>query len=244
VILAAAFFVAALLYSSVGQAGGSGYLAAMSFLSVPPTTMRPTALVLNIVVASIAAARFGRAGYFSWSLFWPFAIGSIPLAYVGGKVSLPAQSYRILVGLVLWVAAAPLLFSQPRARRIMAPPRVVALLSGAAIGLLAGLTGTGGGIFLSPLLIVAGWANIREASGVSAAFILTNSVAALAGEPTSVDVISLDTLPWMGSAVLGGVIGSELGSHYMKTATSRKLLGCLLVVAGAKLALTGMNISP
>lgn len=233
-VLAAAFLVAAILYASVGHAGASGYLAAMAFVGMPTPMMRPTALVLNLLVASIATLRFGRAGLFSWGLFWPFALGSIPLAFLGGAISLPGHWYRILVGLVLW-AAAVRLWLDLKLHTPSAPSRLTAVLCGAGIGLLAGLTGTGGGIFLSPLLLFMGWAETRETGGVSAAFILVNSMAGLAGNPASLGNLP-DQLPlWAGAAVAGGLLGAEFGSRRIGTPTFRRLLGLVLLVAGAKL---------
>lgn len=235
--LGLAFLVAAILYSSVGHAGASGYLAAMAFVGMPTPMMRPTALVLNLLVASIATVRFARAGFFSWSLFWPFALGSIPLAYVGGAVTLPGHWYRTLVGLVLWAAAIRLWLDLKLSPR-HAPPRVACVLCGAGIGLLAGLTGTGGGIFLSPLLLFMGWAETRETGGLSAAFILVNSAAGLAGNPASVGNLPAQLPFWASAAVIGGLIGSELGSRKLGTPVFRRFLGLVLVIAGAKLILT------
>lgn len=237
VLLPIAFLVAAVLYSSVGHAGASGYLGVMAFLNVPAATMRPTALVLNLIVASIASVRFARAGFFSWPLFWPFAVGSIPFAYVGGAVTLPGHWYRTLVGVVLW-AAAVRLWLNLKLRQKHAPPRVAAVLCGSAIGLLAGLTGTGGGIFLSPLLLFMGWAETRETGGVSAAFILANSAAGLAGNPSSLRHLPEELPLWAGAVIIGGLIGSELGSRRIDTPTFRRLLGAVLLVAGAKLVFT------
>jgi uncharacterized membrane protein YfcA len=237
VLLPIAFLVAAVLYSSVGHAGASGYLGVMAFLNVPAATMRPTALVLNLIVASIATIRFARAGFFSWPLFWPFAVGSIPFAYLGGAVTLPGHWYRTLVGVVLW-AAAVRLWLNLRLRQRHAPPRIAAVLCGAGIGLLAGLTGTGGGIFLSPLLLFMGWAETKETGGVSAAFILANSAAGLAGNPASLNHLPEELPLWAGAVVIGGLIGSELGSRRIDTPTFRRLLGAVLLVAGTKLVFT------
>jgi uncharacterized membrane protein YfcA len=234
-LLAVAFLSAAVLYSSVGHAGASGYLAAMALMGTPTPMMRPTALVLNLLVASIAAIRFARVGFFSWSVFWPFAAGSVPLAFIGGAVSLPGHWYRTLVGGILWLAAARLWIDVGRTQASHRPPIVAAILCGAGIGLLAGLTGTGGGIFLSPLLLFTGWAETRETGGVSAAFILANSAAGLAGNPASLADLP-DQLPvWAAAAVIGGLIGSELGSSRIPTPTFRRLLGVVLLIAGAKL---------
>lgn len=223
-----------MLYASVGHAGASGYLAAMTFVGMPTPMMRPTALVLNLLVASIATIRFSRAGFFSWRLFWPFALGSVPLAYVGGVITLPGHWYRTLVGLVLWTAAVRL-WLDIRMAATHAPPMLTAILCGAVIGFLAGLTGTGGGIFLSPLLLFMGWAQIRETGGVSAAFILVNSMAGLAGNPASLGNLPAQLPLWACAAVAGGLIGAELGSRRIGTPTFRRLLGLVLLVAGAKL---------
>jgi uncharacterized membrane protein YfcA len=233
-LLAAAFLIAAVLYSSVGHAGASGYLAVMAFAGMPAPMMRPTALVLNLLVASIATIRFARAGFFSWRLFWPFALGSIPLAFVGGAITLPGHWYRTLVGIVLWAAAARLLLNLAPA--IVKPPaKLVAVGCGAGVGLLAGLTGTGGGIFLSPLLLFMGWAETRQTGGVAAAFILVNSAAGLAGNPASLGHLPEQMPLWAAAAVAGGLIGAELGSRRIGTPTFRRLLAVVLIVAGIKL---------
>ena len=233
-LLTVAFFLAAIVYSSVGHAGASGYLAAMAFVGLPTPMMRPTALVLNLLVASIATIRFARAGFFSWRLFWPFALGSVPLAFIGGGITLPGHWYRTLVGVVLWAAALRLWLNLSLPAK-HGPPTFAAILWGAGIGLLAGLTGTGGGIFLSPLLLFMGWAETRQAGGVSAAFILANSLAGLAGNPASLSHLPAHLPVWAGAAVAGGLIGAELGSRRISTATIRRLLGVVLLVAGAKL---------
>lgn len=233
--LAVAFFAAAMLYASVGHGGASAYLAAMAFLAVPTPMMRPTALVLNLLVASIAAFRFKRAGLLSWPLLWPFAIGSIPLAFIGGGVTLPGHWYRTLVGAILWLSAARLFFDIKLSSVVHRPARVTAILSGAGIGLLAGLTGTGGGIFLSPVLLFMGWAETRETGGVAAAFIFVNSAAGLAGNPGSVQHIPSQLPIWAIAAVLGGLLGAEIGSRRIGTPMFKRLLGVVLVVAGIKL---------
>lgn len=201
-------FLAALLYSSVGHAGASGYLAAMALCGVDPGTMKPTALLLNILVAAIATLQFWRAGCFSWSLFWPFAVVSAPCAYIGGTIA-PAAFYKPLVGAVLLYASYRMLRSAAAApgslRRI---PLVLALSLGALIGLLSGLTGVGGGIFLSPLLLILRWAEPRQTAGVSAAFILVNSVAGLLGHLSKLASLPPALSWWALAAVAGGTIGS------------------------------------
>ena len=239
-MLSGIFFVAALLSSSVGHAGASSYLAAMTFAGTPPDVMRPTALVLNLIVGSIAFVRFTTAGYFSWSLLWPFALGSVPFAFIGGGITLPGQWYRTLVGIVLFAAAARLLFerSQPKHVVTRSAPVVLSIIAGAFIGLLAGLTGTGGGIFLSPLLLFTGWAETRQTGGVTAAFILVNSIAGLIGNPAVFQNVSPNLPMWAFVVVAGGLLGSELGSRRVATATFRRLLAVVLIVAGVKLTAT------
>src|SRR2546426_1121545 len=154
VFLFLAIGLIAFLYSSVGHAGASGYIATMTLFGLAPAVIRPTALVLNILVASIGAFQFWRAGYFSWKLFWPFALLSIPAAYVGGYLQPSAAVLRILIGIVLVFSAGRLLFRRTDPQQTFTPSRPMAISVGAGLGFLAGLTGTGGGIFLTPLLLV------------------------------------------------------------------------------------------
>ena len=240
-LLCLLIFAAALLYSSVGHAGASGYLAAMALCGVAPAVMKPSALVLNVLVATIATVQFYRAGRFSFSLLWPFAVASVPLAFVGGALTLPGTFYKPAVGLVLLFAAYRLLQvprevdANPETKPVPLP---WALVSGAGIGLLSGLTGTGGGIFLSPLLLFMGWAETRESAGVSAAFILVNSIAGLAGLLTKPVALPESVPLWAVAAVAGGLLGSGLGSRHLRSHTLRRLLSAVLVVAGLKLMLT------
>ena len=231
--------VAATLYSSVGQAGASGYLAAMGWMGVPADVMKPAALLLNVVVATIATVRFYQAGALSWSMLWPFALGSIPMAFIGGAIYLPNRIYHPAVGAVLLVAAIRMLYSA-YTREAPAPrpvSREMAVLAGAIIGLLSGLTGTGGGIFLSPLLMMMGWATMREAAGISVAFVLLNSIAALAGNFTSVRYLPEEIGIWAVAAAIGGIIGAELGSRRLAPRTLHYLLAVVLIVAAGKMIL-------
>lgn len=239
-LLAGLIFLAALLYSSVGHAGASGYLAAMALCGVAPAIMKPTALVLNILVATIATVKFFRAGCFSWPLFWPFTVASVPTAFLGGAITLPAHFYKPAVGAILLFAASRLfLTAHSAAASALRPIRLsAALLSGICIGLLSGLTGTGGGIFLSPLLLYMGWAETKQTSGVSAAFILANSISGLLGHLASVAALP-PAIPWWGiAAAAGGWIGAEFGSKRLGSATLRRLLALVLVIAGLKMILT------
>jgi uncharacterized membrane protein YfcA len=236
-LLAVLFLIAAVLYGMVGHAGASAYLAIMALLSVAPEVMRPTALVLNILVASIVTLRFGRAGFVRPLAALPFLIGSVPAAFLGGAISLPAEVYRPLVGATLIFAAVRFGVTASRAGEDFAPrvPPVLGVLSGAIIGLLAGLTGTGGGIFLTPLMIAAGWAGTRFAAGTSALFILANSISGLAGNIGSVGNVPSAIPVWLGAVAVGGVIGSELGSRRLPAPWVRRGLAMVLMIAGLKL---------
>ena len=241
-LLAAAFFTAAILYAAVGHAGASGYLAAMALASVAPAEMKPTALALNVVVATIATVRFTRAGLFSWRLFWPFALTSVPLAFVGGMLTLPGGIYRPIVGAVLLYSAARLLWnsrSEAAAARDLGRLRLpLSLLAGAGIGLLSGLTGVGGGIFLSPLLLLTRMTDPRHASGVAAPFILVNSIAALAGHPAGLANISASFPLFVVCVAVGGWLGATHGSRRLAGPAILRVLAAVLAIAGVKMLLS------
>jgi uncharacterized membrane protein YfcA len=240
-LLGAGMLLAAFGYASVGHGGASAYLAAMALAGVAPQEMRPIALTLNILVSAIASYKFQRAGHFRWRKFWPFASVSIPLAFAGGAIELPGQAYRVLVGLVLLYAAWQL-WQSARAGDEMRPPRdppvAHAMAIGAAMGLLAGLTGVGGGIFLSPLLLMLGWAGTKETSAVAAPFILLNSIAGLAAGLAMTEA-SLPEHLWLfaGAVMAGGWLGAEYGSRRFANPVVRRLLAGVLALAGAKMIL-------
>lgn len=235
-LLAAGMFCGAILYSSVGHAGASAYIALMALFGVAPAVMRPTALALNVLVATFASARYLRAGLFRWRVVWPFMIGAVPFAFVGGAVQIPGAYYRPIVGVVLLLSGARLIWPAELStnREPADPPILIGILFGAAIGFLAGLTGTGGGIFLSPLLLFAGWSNTKTASGIAAVFILGNSIAGLAGNFAIVRALPPD-LPYYAVAVLlGAIIGTTLGIRW-RPPMVLKALGVVLIIAGLKL---------
>ncbi len=237
VLLAFLMFLGAALYTSVGHAGASAYIALMALFGLPATVMRPTALVLNILVSGFTSLRFLRAGLFRWRTLWPVLIGAIPFAFLGGSLHLPGQYYKPLVGVVLLVAAVRLLWKAelPRANNITDIPIHWGVLSGMAIGFLSGLTGTGGGIFLSPILLFFGWSETRTASGVVAVFILCNSISGLLGNYTSVYALPPE-LPLFAIAVIcGAFVGTTFGIGKLASAGILRALGCVLVIAGAKL---------
>ncbi|MEX0652699.1 MAG: sulfite exporter TauE/SafE family protein [Phycisphaeraceae bacterium] len=235
-ILTVLVAVLAALYASVGHGGASGYLAAMAMLSVAPASMKPTALTLNILVAGLATVQFARAGHFVWGRFVPFAIASMPLAFAGGMIALPAWAYQPLVAAALIWAAWRLARSSSSApvepRHV---PIALALTVGALIGLVSGLTGVGGGIYLSPLLLLTGWATPRQTAAVAAAFVLVNSVTGLSGHMLSDAAMPWPLIAWTApSALVGGVLGAWLGSRHFANPTIRQLLAAVLVVAAIK----------
>lgn len=236
-LIALLMALAAALYASVGHGGASAYLAIMALFALPVEVMRPTALTLNLLVAGWATVVFVRSGQFNLRLFLAFVVTAAPMAWLGGRIDPPEEIYRPLVGLVLWAAAARLLWrpKQTATRAIRPPHLAVTLPAGAGLGLLAGLTGTGGGIFLSPLVVLLGWETARRVSGVAAAFILVNSAAGLAGAaPRLADLPP--ALPLFAAAVVsGGAMGAWLGADRVPRAGLLVLLGLVLLLAGAKL---------
>ena len=243
-VLAALFLVAAALYASVGHAGASAYLAAMALLGVAPEVARPTALALNVVVASFVTLRFWRAGLLQPRALLPLVIASIPLAFIGGSIHIPENLYKPLLGAVLLVAAAGFFRTAQKAadENSGQPPTIPilpALILGGTIGLLSGLTGTGGGIFLSPALIVAGWATTRQASGIASGFILVNSISGLLGNVSAVGGVPSSLPLWIGAVLVGAIVGAEIGSRRASPPQLRYLLGAVLVVAGLKLIFLG-----
>jgi hypothetical protein len=199
--------------------------------------IRPTALTLNILVAAIGFLQWWRAGFFSWSLFWPFALLSVPAAFFGGWLHVPAHYLKILIGLMLWFSAWRLLYRKEDPRDITRPARPTAVASGAGIGFLSGLTGTGGGIFLTPLMLFCRWAKVKEAAAVSSLFILVNSSSGLAGYVKSGRDLPDFAWPLAVVVAIGGYIGSRLGSRHFPVRGIAVLLAVVLVIAGTKLVL-------
>ena len=237
-LLAALMFVAAALYTSVGHGGASAYLALMALFSVSSEVMRPVALALNLVAASIGSVRFINAGMFSWRLTWPFLVGSIPFAYLGGTIDLPDEIYRPLTGLILLAAAARFVVpsqSSGAEKLWRVPPIATALGLGAGIGLLSGLTGTGGGIFLSPLLLLLRWSDTRTSAGVAALFIFCNSAAGLLANSTSGLRLPSELPIFFVAIVAGAALGTAVGIHRFSPGMFRAVLALVLTGAGLKL---------
>lgn len=236
-LLTGGVLVVAFLYASVGHAGASGYIAVMSLLGLSAAVIRPTALMLNIIVAAIASVQFYRAGHFSWKLFWPFALLAIPFAFVGGYVQLPTHAFQVLVGIILILSALRFLVTMQPDLVASEPSRPASIAIGAGLGLMSGLTGTGGGIFLTPLLLLKKWAKVKTAAAVSAVFILMNSISGLLGNITHARSLSL-SIPVAIAAIIGGTAGSYLGSRRLPQTAIKRLLAVVLLIAGTKLILT------
>ncbi len=235
----------ALLYASVGHAGATGYIAVMTLFGLEPAVIRPTALVLNVIVATIASVQFFRAGHFRSGLFWPLAVASVPCAAAGGAISLPTEAFEMLVGVVLLASALRIVRDAWRdqgdpavdrgaAQRTLLPPAWLSVLGG-AIGLLSGLTGVGGGVFLTPALLAFDAAPVKQVAAVSAPFILVNSLAGLAGGLVAGRAIPSVSLPVIAAAVIGGAVGSQLGAFRLPVSTLRWLMAAVLAVAAVKL---------
>jgi uncharacterized protein len=234
--LAVCMCAGAALYTSVGHAGASAYIALMALFGVAPAIMRPTALALNILVAGFTSFRYLRAGLFRWRTLWPFLIGAMPFAVVGGAVQLPGHFYRPLVGVILIIAGVRFLWPKELTTKQNPhdPPIIAGVVFGALVGLLSGLTGTGGGIFLSPILLFAGWSDTRMASGVAAVFILCNSIAGLLGNVAIVKSLPADLPIYAVAVLVGAIIGTTFGIKFA-VPVILKALGAVLVIAGCKL---------
>jgi uncharacterized membrane protein YfcA len=241
--LCAAFFVVAALYTTVGHAGASGYIAMMALVGLAPETMRPLALTLNILVAAFTVYRFRQARFFHWSGLWPFLLGSVPFAAVGGIQSLSRGTYYFAMGVVLLIAASYLVWRafgpRPTMEEGFVKVRIVpAVLMGCVIGLLSGLIGVGGGIFLSPIVLMLGWAGPKTTAGISAPFILVNSAVALAAGSLTVQKLPAD-LPFLAAAALAGAfVGTWLGLKRLKQKGLLTTLALVMTLAGSKLILT------
>lgn len=235
-VLPLLLFAAAVLYTSVGHAGASGYLAAMALCGLAPEQMRPTALVLNLLAALPTTLNFGTAGHFDRRLFIPLVIGSMPTAFAGNLLSLPPHVYKLALGIALMLAALRLSWPTGRDTATRRLPVWGGVLLGLGIGFISGLTSVGGGIYLTPVLLLAGYANTKAAAGVSAAFILANSAVGLAGRLVVNPVIPEALPTWCGAVIAGSLIGSTLGSRVLGSPTLRRLLAGVLLIAAGKLA--------
>ena len=236
IILVAAFFIIAALYSVTGHGGASAYIGVMVLLGMAPNEIKPIALSLNVIVSLIATLHFYGAGHFRYALFLPFILGSIPMALLGGYLQLPVQWFNWLMGFALVFSALRIGMKLPPTTAGHIPDFTVALGAGAVIGLISGLIGVGGGIFLTPLMILMRWANARQAAAVSAPFILLNSIAGLIGFSAQASPVFPEIIMWLALPVfVGGFLGSYLGSRSLATSSIARVLSLVLILAGAKL---------
>lgn len=224
----------AFLYASVGHGGASGYLAVMALFAIAPPVMKQTALLLNLGVSLMSFIAFYRQGYFKWTLFWPFALGSIPAAFIGARIPLTDSTYKQILGACLFLAVIRMLISLKEGTR-RSLPAVIGVFTGAAIGLLSGMIGIGGGIILSPLLLLFRWASLKEAAAVSALFIFVNSVSGLAGLKTWIPIDQSQMIYWLAASLVGGFLGARWGAAIASNVKVKWILALVLIIASLKL---------
>ncbi|WP_406749258.1 sulfite exporter TauE/SafE family protein [Aquirufa salirivi] len=240
VVLLLFLAIIAFLYSSVGHGGASGYLAVMAIMGVAPAIMKPSALVMNLAVSLFSFIGFYRAGHFKFNLFWPFALASVPLAYLGGTMTLTDSLYKKILALCILISIFRLIFQFRNEKEEIKPISISAgLVSGGAIGLLSGMIGIGGGIVLSPLMLLMRWATLKQTAAVSALFIFVNSLSGLYGQIQKGGIQVTENFQWaVAATILGGLLGSYYGSQKFNVPTLRYLLALGLVIASAKLIFT------
>lgn len=225
------------LYASVGHGGASGYLAVLAFSVMPVKQASVLALVTNVFVASISFFAFQRAKHFEWRLAWPFLLGSVPFAFLGGSLKVSEKVYSVLLAVALAGAALRLLWREKeQAKEVCPPPIGLGVGVGAGIGLLSGMVGVGGGVFLSPIMVLAGWADAKKTSAVASLFIVANSLAGLTSRPSSAVAQALNYWPLILAGVTGAIAGSIVGANVVPAPWLRKTLGAVLMIAVAKLA--------
>jgi uncharacterized membrane protein YfcA len=237
-VIALCLFFGAVLYTSVGHAGSSAYIAIMTLFNLESSVIKPTALTLNIAVSAYASWKYIRNKLFDKKLFLVLSAGAIPSAFIGGHINLPSEIYKPIVGVLLILSGLRFIFlASSKDREIKPVNYAVAILMGTSIGFLAGITGTGGGIFLSPLIIWLGWNHVKQASGTVAAFIFVNSVAGLLGNYKSTSSMP-ETLPlFLGAVIIGALIGTRLGISRFSSTGVKRALGVVLIIAGLKFSL-------
>lgn len=231
--------IIAFLYSSVGHGGASGYLAVMALVGVAPAMMKPSALVMNLAVSLFSFIGFYKAGFFRFKLFWPFAISSIPMAFLGGTMTLSDSIYKKILAACILISILRLLYQFQNSEQNRPIPLWAGLLSGGLIGLLSGMIGIGGGIILSPLMLLMRWSNLKETAAVSALFIFVNSLSGLYGQFQKGGIHLTENLQYAVLAtVIGGLLGSYFGSQKFNVPTLRYLLTIGLLIASIKLVFT------
>ena len=237
-LIAVFLFLGAILYTSVGHAGASAYIAVMTLFDLPPIVIKPTALTLNIFVSSYASFRYIKSNFFNKTLFLFLSIGSVPAAFIGGQINLPSHIYKPIIGVLLLLSGARFLIQALQTDKAHCEVnKALAVFIGACVGLLSGITGTGGGIFLSPLIIWLGWVSVKEASGTVAAFIFVNSTAGLLGNLQSTSSLPSELPVFLVAVLLGAFIGTRFGIKRFSSVGVKRALGFVLLIAGAKFLL-------
>jgi uncharacterized membrane protein YfcA len=232
-------FIVAFLYSSVGHGGASGYLALMAIFGISPLIMKPTALMLNLFVSAVSFIQFYRGGHFKWKIFWPFALASIPLSFIGGTMVIESAIYKKVLGLLLLLPVIRFFFFQNAKQSDIKEPNItISLFIGAIIGLLSGMIGIGGGIILSPVLLFLKWTDQKQAAAISAAFIFVNSMAGLAGQLSKGFNFSSDMIAYVAIAFAGGLAGAYFGALKFPQTVLKNVLACVLALAAYKLLFT------
>jgi uncharacterized protein len=227
--------ILAYLYASVGHGGASGYLAMMAIFGIAPSLMKSSALILNVFVSLIAFVQYYRAGHFRWTLFWPFAVASIPMSFIGATLPITDSLYKKLLAAALLIAVARILFQPNDNKEIKPNSLFISLAVGGIIGVLSGMLGIGGGIILSPVILLLGWGRVKDTAAVSALFIFVNSWAGLFGLLTKGFTPNADLIGWLGAALIGGFVGAYQGSFKFNVSILRYILAVVLVIACAKL---------
>lgn len=235
ILLIFSILIIAFLYASAGHGGASGYLALMAIFGVAPVYMKTSALLLNVFVSLIAFYAYYRAGFFKWKLLFPFAVASIPMAFLGARLQLDPHVYKMALGVLLFVATARMLYKPAENKQLKEPSVVLSLIVGAGIGFFSGMTGIGGGIILSPFILLMGWANIKETAAASALFIFLNSVSGLTGVWQSGFALPDLIVYWVLAGLAGGIAGGYAGSKKFSVSGLTYVLGLVLIIAGIKL---------
>jgi len=232
-------FLVAFLYASVGHGGASGYLALMAIFSISPEVMKPTALLLNLFVSMTSFIQFYRGKHFNWKIFLPFAIASVPMAFLGGLITIDAGVYKKILGLLLLIPIIRFLFfANLQPSELRKSNTGLSLVIGAVIGFLSGLIGIGGGIILSPVLLLLKWTDMKQTAAISALFIFVNSISGLAGQLQKGIAFSADMYMYVAIAFAGGICGAYFGSLKFNQTLLKYLLAVVLMLAAYKLLFT------
>jgi uncharacterized membrane protein YfcA len=236
-IFLSTLLIVAFLYSSVGHGGASGYLALMALFGISPVFMKSSALILNLFVAGLAFISFYRGGFFKWKILFPFVISSMPMAFWGARVNIDPETYKIILGICLLIAVLRIMVHSNKDPNTSSPPFILSFLIGAFLGFFSGMIGIGGGIILSPLLLLTNWCSVKETAAVSALFIFLNSISGLLGLWHAGISINPQIFLWVSIAIIGGFWGSYSGSFKLNTIQLRYILAGVLLVASFKLFL-------